>query len=327
MSVVVTETDQDTASGDGRTIVNDMVIKIATTNGSGSQSANLILMRSIFRMGVPVSGKNLFPSNIAGLPTWFTIRANASGWQAQRSKIDIFVAMNRDTLEDDLSELEPGGIVVLNDSLKHQVNRDDLTIYPVPFSKIVKEACSETRFRKKVVNVIYVGVLASLLNIDMDNIEEAISHQFGGKARAVELNLGAAATGYRWAQENLTDPIPFTFKKSDLTKDKIIIEGNQAAALGFLFGVVQDLLGLFAERNLDGCGEFLPGWSAALQFGPQQLHRYVGAGEQLSYGFLALFQQAQQQMLRADDFAPLLAGFVARQEEDALGFLGELLEH
>lgn len=238
MSAVVTQPKGNTASDGGKTAVNDVVIKIATVNGSGSQSANLILMSSIFKMGVPVSAKNLFPSNIAGLPTWFTIRANANGYLAQRNRIDICVAMNKDTLADDLAELEPGAVVVLSDALKHNVTRDDLNILMVPFTKLVAEACPDTRIRKKVINVIYVGVLASLLGIDMADVEDAISTQFGGKKKAVALNLDAAMAGYRWAQENLTASIPFAIERTNLTDDKIIIEGNEAAALGMLFGGV-----------------------------------------------------------------------------------------
>ena len=153
MSQAVTKSDTTVTDSSTNSIINDVVIKIATVNGSGSQSANLILMRSIFRMGIPVSSKNLFPSNISGLPTWFTIRASEEGWMAQKNATDISILMNKQTVSDDLAELNPGTVVIMNDSLKSFIKRDDLSVYLVPFDSLVKEASPDTRLRKKVVNV------------------------------------------------------------------------------------------------------------------------------------------------------------------------------
>lgn len=221
---------------DTRPLLNDAVINIATKNGSGSQSANLILLRAIFGMGIPVSGKNLFPSNIAGLPTWFTIRVNENGWLARRAHSDILVAMNEKTVAEDLNELDPGATVVINESLKRYVTREDLDVYEVPFSTIVKEVCPDTRLRKRVVNVIYVGVLAWLLDIEMPEIKAAVQRQFDGKARATTINMDAATAGYEWAKQSVQKLQGLRLQRSDRTQDKIIIEGNEATALGLLFG-------------------------------------------------------------------------------------------
>src|SRR5215831_20010473 len=141
-------------------IVNDMSIQVATVNGSGSQSSNTVLLRSIFQMGIPVSGKNLFPSNIAGLPTWYTIRANHRGYIARKKEIDFLVAMNPETAKDDVMSLEPGRAVVYDEPLKLDALRSDLTFYPVPFDKIVAEVCSEPKLRRLVKNMIYDGILS-----------------------------------------------------------------------------------------------------------------------------------------------------------------------
>ncbi len=236
MSSVITESSSQEQTESDQRVVNDAVIKIATKNGSGSQSANLILLRAICKMGIPVSGKNLFPSNIAGLPTWFTIRANEDGWLARRASSDIVIAMNESTVAEDLAELEPGAMVILNDTLQRLVTRDDLKIHAIPFSKLVAEACPDHKLRKRVINVIYVGVVAWLLDIDMGTILEAISFQFGGKKTAIELNKAAADAGYEWARQNLPKHPKLRMRPSDKTQNKMIIEGNEAAAIGFLFG-------------------------------------------------------------------------------------------
>ncbi len=236
MSSTITEEKTGTSARGSAPKINDAVIKIATKNGSGSQSANLILLRAIFSMGIPVSGKNLFPSNIAGLPTWFTIRANENGWLAQRTRSDIVVAMNEKTIEEDLRELEPGTTAIINESLKRYVTRDDLRLYEVPFSTLVKEACPDTRLRKRVVNLVYVGVLAWLLDLEFDEIEAAINHQFSTKPAAAKINLDAARVGYEWGKATCERLDNIRLQRSDSAKDKIIIEGNEATALGLLFG-------------------------------------------------------------------------------------------
>src|SRR5579864_1493903 len=176
-------------SGEGdRAVFNDFSIQVATVNGSGSQTANTVLMRSLFQMGIPVSGKNMFPSNIAGLPTWFTIRASKHGYIGRRKEIDFLVAMNPETAREDAMKLESGAVVVYDEPLKLNELRSDLHFYPVPFDKLVGPVCPEAKLRKLVRNMIYDGVVAQLLSIEMGEIHKALFKQFGKrKAKAAEL--------------------------------------------------------------------------------------------------------------------------------------------
>src|SRR5207248_4487080 len=161
-----------------RQVVNDFSIQIATVNGSGSQTANNVLMRSIFQMGIPVSGKNMFPSNIAGLPTWFTIRTSKQGYIGRRKEIDFLVAMNPETAEEDVTGLEPGAAVVYDERLNLNRLRRDLVFYAVPFDRIVAPVCPDAKLRKLVRNMIYVGVLGRLLGVEMPEVEKAVRKQF-----------------------------------------------------------------------------------------------------------------------------------------------------
>jgi len=220
-------------------IVNDFSIQVATVNGSGSQTANSVLMRSIFQMGIPVSGKNMFPSNIAGLPTWFTIRASKQGFIARKKEIDFLIAMNPETAREDVMKLDSGAAVVYDQPLKLNELRSDLHFYPVPFDKLVGPVCPEAKLRKLVRNMIYDGILARLLDIDMEEMRKALFKQFGKrKAKAAELNMGALAAGFDYADKNLPKTDPFRVEKMNATAGKIIIEGNAAAALGSLFAGV-----------------------------------------------------------------------------------------
>jgi 2-oxoglutarate/2-oxoacid ferredoxin oxidoreductase subunit alpha len=176
-------------------VVNDFSICVATVNGSGSQSSNNVLMRSIFRMGIPVSGKNLFPSNIAGLPTWFTIRVNKDGYIARRKHIDILVAMNPQTAFDDVKSLKPGAVCVSPAELRLEDVRSDVKHYQVPFAELGAKATENIKLRKLLTNMIYVGVLAELLNIDNEVVLDSIRGQFEGKEKAIELNLNAVKIG------------------------------------------------------------------------------------------------------------------------------------
>jgi 2-oxoglutarate ferredoxin oxidoreductase subunit alpha len=217
-------------------VVNDVVITVATANGTGSQSANLILMRTIFQMGVPVSGKNMFPSNIQGLPTWFTVRANEEGWVARKRDADVLVAMNEQSLADDLAALRPGALLVINKPLASRVARTDLDVRVVPFDDLVVNVCKEAKLRKMVVNIMYVGVLSYLVGLEMDEVKNAISRQFAKKKTAAATNTEAAVHAYEWATKNLEPWGKHTVARRDKTKGKIIIEGNQAAGLGLVFG-------------------------------------------------------------------------------------------
>ena len=219
-------------------VVNDFSIQVATVNGSGSQTANLVLLRSLFQMGLPVSGKNMFPSNIAGLPTWYTIRANKHGYIARKKEVDFLVAMNPETAREDAMSLEPGTAVLYDEPLKLSGLRDDLIFYPVPFDKIVAEVCKDAKLRRLVKNMIYDGVLSKLLNIDLQQMEHALKRQLGKKQKAIELNMGALEAGFAYAEQHLPKRDPFWAEPMDKTTGMILVEGNAAAALGCMMAGV-----------------------------------------------------------------------------------------
>ena len=219
-------------------VVNNMSIQVATVNGSGSQSSNTVLLRSIFQMGVPVSGKNLFPSNIAGLPTWYTIRANKDGYIARKKEIDFVIAMNAETAQEDVMSLAPGAAVLYDEPLNLNKLRTDLIFYPVPYDKLVAPVCPEAKLRKLVKNMIYVGVAAQLLGIDMAEVEKALRKQFATKVKAANLNLAAVRAGFEYATANLTKQDPYFIQRMDKNQGMIIIDGNSAAALGCMFAGV-----------------------------------------------------------------------------------------
>src|ERR1051325_8591996 len=223
----------------GRSIVNDFSIQVATVNGSGSQTANTVLMRSLFQMGIPVSGKNMFPSNIAGLPTWFTIRASKDGYIGRRKEIDFLIAMNPETAREDVMKLDSGSAVIYDEPLKLNELRSDLHFYPVPFDKLVGPVCPEAKLRKLVRNMIYDGVVAQLLSIEMDEIYKALVKQFGKKkAKAADLNWGACKAGFEFAAKTFTKSDPYRVERMNKTAGKIIIDGNSACALGAMFAGV-----------------------------------------------------------------------------------------
>jgi 2-oxoglutarate/2-oxoacid ferredoxin oxidoreductase subunit alpha len=228
------------ASGpvESKRVVNNMSIQVATVNGSGSQSSNTVLLRSIFQMGVPVSGKNLFPSNIAGLPTWYTIRANKDGYIARKKEIDFLIAMNSETAKEDVMSLAPGAAVLYDEPLNLSSLRSDLIFYSVPYDKLVAPVCPEAKLRKLVKNMIYVGVVAKLLEIDMAEVDKALRKQFAKKVKAANLNLAAVQAGYDYAGASLTKRDPYFIQRMDKTAGKIIIDGNSAAALGCMFAGV-----------------------------------------------------------------------------------------
>jgi 2-oxoglutarate ferredoxin oxidoreductase subunit alpha len=231
MSTAILE-EKDTAAPRRPAVVNDFSIHVATANGSGSMSSNNILMRAIFQMGIPVSGKNLFPSNIQGLPTWFTIRASKEGFIARRRDIGVLICMNPETAHEDIRTVAPGAAVIYEETLKLDALRKDVHFYPVPFSKLVLELVHDGKLRRLAVNMIYVGVAAWLLGIDMAEVEKAVRKQFKSKEKAVEINMAAIRGGFDWAAKNLAKTDPFRLERMDKTAGKIIIDGNAASAIG-----------------------------------------------------------------------------------------------
>jgi 2-oxoglutarate ferredoxin oxidoreductase subunit alpha len=229
--------EQKAAAGKRRA-VNDFSLQIATVNGSGSQTANLVLLRSILLMGVPVSGKNMFPSNIAGLPTWYTIRASKRGYVGRKKEVDFLVAMNAETAKEDVLTLEAGAAVVYDEPLKLNTLRSDLVFYPVPFDRLVQPVCPDAKLRRLVRNMIYDGILAKLLGIDLTLMEKALGKQLGKKVKAVTLNQGALKAGWDYAEANFTKQDPFFIEPMNETAGKILIEGNSAAAIGCMMAGV-----------------------------------------------------------------------------------------
>jgi len=218
-------------------IVNDLSIQVATANGSGSQSANNIIIKTLFRMGIPVGGKNIFPSNIAGLPTWFTIRANKHGYIARKNEVDMMILMNQDTVDEDFSKVKKGGVVIYNSDLKVQESsfRDDIEAYPVPFTTLARDNFADIKLRKLLTNMLYVGFLAELVGLDEAIVKQAISDNFKGKAKAVEANYNAYEIGKKYFQDNFAKKDNYYVEKMDANSGKILIDGNSAAAIGCLF--------------------------------------------------------------------------------------------
>ena len=243
-------------------IYNDFTINIATANGTGSQSSNLILLNSMFQMGVPVSGKNLFPSNIAGLPTWFIIRASDDGYQAPGNKAHIQVLMNKDSWGKDLEKLEPGTLVVYNEDVKLPIDRDDCPAFGMPMTKMARGI--NPKLARLMCNMYYVGGLAHLLGIDEDVINECVSNQFKGKEKAIEFNLRAIGEGRAYAAENWADESPYHVEARDKDPDTFLVEGNEAVALGAIYGGV-NLLSWYPITPSSSMAESMIEWLPELR--------------------------------------------------------------
>ena len=244
------------------TIANDFTINIATANGTGSQSANLILLQSLFDMGVPVSGKNLFPSNISGLPTWYIVRLSDEGYQAPGDRTHIQVLVNKATWADDLAALEPGSVVIWNMDSKMPMDREDVVSYPVPMTKLARTL--SPKLAKLVTNIVYVGVLAELLGITDEALHKAVAGQFKGKASAIELNTTALELGRNYAKENFTKGDPYVVEPRAIEQKRFFMEGNEAVALGCIFGGVQ-LLAWYPITPSSSLAEGIIGWLPRLR--------------------------------------------------------------
>jgi 2-oxoglutarate ferredoxin oxidoreductase subunit alpha len=217
--------------------VNDVVIKIATVNGTGSASANGLLMKSIFRMGIPVVGKNYFPSNIQGLPTWYEIRVTGDAYQARSDRVDLMIAMNAQTYARDLADVSSGGWLIYDSTWPRSrlLDRDDVTVLGIPLSKMCNENFDGARARILMKNIAYVGAVAALLDIDLNTITELLSETFASKPQLIDSNMKAIRLGYDYAQENFVCPLPHKVEALDKTKGNIIIDGNTAAGLGCMY--------------------------------------------------------------------------------------------
>ena len=220
-------------------IINDLTIQAATVNGSGSQTANLVLTRAIFHMGIPVAPKNVFPSNIEGLPTWYQLRVTPEGHMARSDKVDILIAFNPATWHQDLKTVRPGGVVIHEEVFSTADVRGDVVYYPVPFSKLAKSKIQSDTLRKQLANMLYVGVVAGLLSIPWEALEHAVRRQFLSKPKAVQVNLDAIKTGFDYWQDNFSKKDAYRLEPmTGVVEGKVLVEGNQAAALGALMGGV-----------------------------------------------------------------------------------------
>jgi 2-oxoglutarate ferredoxin oxidoreductase subunit alpha len=222
----------------GEPIVNDFAITIATKNGSGSQTANATILRALFKMGIPVSGKNLFPSNIQGQPTWYTIRASKEGFIARRHRSEILVAMNKASIIEDVQKLEPGGMCVYAENTGYVPQRTDVTFYKIPADKLANASGLDGKLKSYAENMAYVGVLVHLLGIDLDEVKSALNWHFKGKVKAIDPNIKTINAAIEWAQANLVKKDHYQVERMDKTKGMIMIDGNTAAALGAIYGGV-----------------------------------------------------------------------------------------
>ncbi|MFZ2628679.1 MAG: 2-oxoacid:acceptor oxidoreductase family protein, partial [Rugosibacter sp.] len=218
--------------------INDFVIKFANVNGSGSASANELFAKAILRMGVPVSPRNIFPSNIQGLPTWYEVRVSENGWLGRRGGVDLMVAMNPQTWDDDIREIEPGGYLVYDSSkpMSKSKFRDDIQVLGVPLTEICNATYSDPRQRQLFKNIMYVGALSALLDIDVPAIETLVAEQYKGKEKLLKPNIEALHLGRDWALKHLPCPIGLRVRKADAVGNRIFVEGNAAAALGCVYG-------------------------------------------------------------------------------------------
>ncbi|MCC6612194.1 MAG: 2-oxoacid:acceptor oxidoreductase subunit alpha [Anaerolineae bacterium] len=237
MSAVNYQPDTRTQSAyQGEPVVNDFALMVATKNGSGSQTSNEVLIRSLFRMGIPVSGKNLFPSNIKGLPTWYTIRASKDSYIARRATTEVAVAMNQDTAAEDIDNLPEGGVCIIPEEWKWGQSRQDIVYYEIPVKATLGLSDIPSDFRDRIANMVYVGACAYLFNMPLDIVRKALLDTFNGKEKPANMNFEVIQNAYDWSKENLVKQDPFRFEPLDLTEGKILITGNEAGALGAIFG-------------------------------------------------------------------------------------------
>lgn len=239
MEQTSTAINKDAHRSPGEPIINNFGITFCTVNGSGSATANNTILRALFKMGIPVSGKNIFPSNIQGLPTWYTIRVNSDGWLARIEKDDMVVAMNPATFSRDLRYLVPGGVFFYADDIKIPIERTDIISYPMPVKKLIKEADVPSNLRDYVANMIYVGVVAQIIGIDLEAIYQSLDFHFRGKKAPIDSNYKVVKASYDWSAEYLVKNDVYHVERMNATNGYILADGNTAAALGSIFGGVQ----------------------------------------------------------------------------------------
>ncbi len=230
--------ERPSQESDRPVVVNDFTINVATVNGSGSQTANATIVNALFHMGIPVNAKNLFPSNIKGLPTWYSIRASKDGFTARRDHSEVLVAFNAKTIQQDLADLPAGGVILYPDHVKFEQNRNDVSYYALPANAIMKQHNVDAKFRDRMINMVYVGGLAQLLGMEMQEVLNYLNKTFGGRAKLVDPNFNIAKSAYEHCEQHIQKTDPYRLERMDGTKDMIMVDGNTAGALGSIYGGV-----------------------------------------------------------------------------------------
>lgn len=242
-------------------IINDFSFVVATENGTGSQTANLTLLRAMFKMGIPVNGKNIFPSNIQGLPTWYHIRVSKDGYIARRHTSELLIAFNEATVAEDIKNVPAGGVCLYNADWRNVPTRDDITLYAVPVNQFVRETGLKGKLGNYIANMVYVGAVAYLFGIPLSYIEDAVSFNFNGKKKLIDSNMGVVRAAHQWSVENIVKVDPYGVSPMNETTGMIMMTGNEAAALGTVFGGVSFVAWYPITPStslVDGINDYLP---------------------------------------------------------------------
>ncbi|MFO8037668.1 MAG: 2-oxoacid:acceptor oxidoreductase subunit alpha [Anaerolineales bacterium] len=249
-------------------VVNDFSITIGTVNGSGSQTSNLTIMRSIFKMGIPVSGKNIYPSNIQGMPTWYTIRVSKDGYLGRVPEPDIVIAMCPESFEEDVNRLPPGGVLIYDQGIRKEVGREDIIRYPLPVQKLVRASDTPRNLRDYVANMVYVGALVNFLNLDIDKVRQALEYHFSGREKPVSINYQVIQSAAEWCAANIEKVDPYRLESMEVTKKYKLVNGNEAAAIGAAFGGVQ-FVGWYPITPATGLADMLKVYLPKLRKDPE----------------------------------------------------------
>lgn len=249
-------------------VVNDFSITIGTVNGSGSQTSNLTIMRSIFKMGIPVSGKNIYPSNIQGMPTWYTIRVSKDGYLGRVPEPDIVIAMCPESFEEDVDRLPSGGVLIYDQGIRKDIGRDDIIRYPLPVRKLVRASDAPRNLRDYVANMVYVGALVHFLKLDINKVRQALDYHFSGKEKPVSINYQVIQSTVEWCAENIDKEDPYRLESMEVTKKSKLVNGNEAAAIGAAFGGVQ-FIGWYPITPATGLADMLKVYLPKLRKDPE----------------------------------------------------------
>lgn len=266
-------------------IINDFSMVVATANGTGSQTSNSALLRAFFKMGIPVNGKNIFPSNIQGLPTWYHIRVSKDGYVARRHTSEILVAFNEVTFHEDIRNLPSGGMCLYNADFRNPPDaREDITYYSIPVNQFVRATDMKGKQRDYVANMVYVGAMAYLLDVPLTEIEAALEYLFNGRRKLIDVNMDVVNAAYQWSTENIVKNDPYRVEPMGKTDGLIMMTGNEAAALGSVFGGVTFVAWYPITPStsvVDGLNDYLPRFRRDAQTG-EKTYAVVQAEDELA---------------------------------------------